>query len=244
MRGQKRNTGAYQDDLARLRTEYADRERRLAGRDIYSLFNPAHLFMTQQRQRITLKTLRRMGYYPLDRYRVLEIGCGRGGVLLEYLSFGAMPQHVYGIDLLADRVVEAHARMPSLMLSCADGQHLPYPDNTFDLVMQYTAFSSILDDTVKTNVAREMLRVLRPRGAIVWYDYWLNPTNPQARGIRPAEIRRLFPDCKYDFQRITLAPPVTRNLVAFSWTICMLLEKIKFLNTHYLVIIQPIKVLS
>jgi hypothetical protein len=36
---------------------------------------------------------------------------------------------------------------------------------------------------------------------------WLNPTNPQTRGIRPAEIRRLFPDCKYHFERITLTPP-------------------------------------
>lgn len=81
MREQKRNTGSCRDDLARLRAEYADRERRLADSDIYSLFNPAHLFMTQQRQRITLKTLRRMGYYPLDKCRILEVGCGRGDVL-------------------------------------------------------------------------------------------------------------------------------------------------------------------
>lgn len=238
MREQKRNTGSCRDDLARLRAEYADRERRLADSDIYSLFNPAHLFMTQQRQRITLKTLRRMGYYPLDKCRILEVGCGRGGVLLEYLSFGAVPQHVHGIDLLEDRVAEAHARVPSLALSCADGQHLPYSDSTFDLVMQYTAFSSILDDTVKANVAREMLRVLRPRGAIVWYDYWLNPTNPQARGIRPAEIRRLFPDCEYDFQRVTLAPPITRRLISLSWSLCHVLEKLVVLNTHYLAVIR------
>ncbi|MBC7185755.1 MAG: class I SAM-dependent methyltransferase [Calditrichaeota bacterium] len=233
-------TDASHSDLDRLRAEYADRDRRLAGSDIYSLFNPAHLFMTQQRQRVTLKTLRRFGFYPLDRYRILEIGCGRGGVLLEYLGFGATPAHVHGIDLLEDRVAEAHARMPSLALSCADGQHLPYRDCSFDLVMQYTAFSSILDDTVKTNIAREMLRVLRPDGAIIWYDYWLNPTNRQAHGIRPAEIRRLFPGCEYRFQRITLAPPVTRKLIVLSWIICAILEKIVFLNTHYFAIIRRI----
>ena len=227
-----------QHDLDRLRAEYADRERRLAGSDIYSPFNTAHLFMTQQRQRVTLKTLRRFGFYPLDQRRILEVGCGRGGVLLEYLSHGATPARIHGIDLLEDRVVEAHARMPSLSLSCANGQHLPYPAGVFDLVLQYTAFSSLLDDGVKANVAREMLRVLRPDGAIVWYDYWLNPTNPQARGIRPAEIRRLFPGCAYHFQRITLAPPITRRLVRLSWLLCYVLEKSVLLNTHYLAVIR------
>lgn len=154
------NADIPQHDLDRLRAEYADRERRLAGSDIYSLFNPAHLFMTQQRQRVTLKTLRRLGFYPLDQRSILEVGCGRGGVLLEYLSYGATPARIHGIDLLGDRVAEARARMPSLSLSCADGQHLPYPAGVFDLVLQYTAFSSLLDDGIKANVAREMLRVL------------------------------------------------------------------------------------
>ncbi|MGQ9851673.1 MAG: class I SAM-dependent methyltransferase [Aggregatilineaceae bacterium] len=194
--------------------------------------------MTQQRQRVTLKTLRRFGFYPLDQRRILEVGCGRGGVLLEYLSYGAAPARIHGVDLLGDRVAEARVRMPSLSLSCADGQRLPYPAGVFDLVLQYTAFSSLLDDGVKANVAREMLRVLRPDGAIVWYDYWLNPTNPQARGIRPAEIRRLFPGCAYHFQRITLAPPVTRRLVRLSWLLCYVLEKSVLLNTHYLAVIR------
>ncbi len=232
------NADIPQHDLDRLRAEYVDRERRLAGSDIYSLFNPAHLFMTQQRQRVTLKTLRRLGFYPLDQRCILEVGCGRGGVLLEYLSYGAAPTRIHGIDLLGDRVAEARARMPSLSLSCAEGQHLPYPAGVFDLVLQYTAFSSLLDDGVKANVAREMLRVLRPDGAIVWYDYWLNPTNPQARGIRPAEIRRLFPGCEYHFQRVTLAPPITRRLVRLSWLLCCALEKAVLLNTHYLAVIR------
>lgn len=234
----EQSADAPQADLDRLRAEYANRERRLAGSDIYSPFNPAHLFMTQQRQRATLKTLRWSGFYPLDQVRILEVGCGRGGVLLEYLGYGVVPARVHGIDLLGDRVAEAHARMPTLSLSCADGQHLPYPDGVFDLVLQYTAFSSILGGAVKANVAGEMLRVLRADGAIVWYDYWLNPTNPQTRGIRPAEIRRLFPECTYQFHRITLAPPLTRRLVSVSWSLCYALEKMRVLNTHYLAVIR------
>jgi hypothetical protein len=85
-----------------------------------------------------------------------------------------------------------------------------------------------------------MLRVLRPSGLILWYDFWLNPVNPQTRGIRPAEIKRLFPNCRYEFHRITLAPPIARRLVPISWGLCLFLEGLKIFNSHYLVAIRPL----
>jgi ubiquinone/menaquinone biosynthesis C-methylase UbiE len=221
-------------DLDRLRTEYADRHHRLAGSDLYSPFNPAALFTHQQRQRNVLRLLRRRGFYPLNDCAILEMGCGSGGVLLEYLTFGAAPSHLHGVDLLADRLQEAHSRLPHLSLACADGQCLPYPSASFDLILQYTAFSSILDDGVKGNLGREFLRVLKPGGMILWYDFWLNPTNPQTRGICPPEIRQIFPNCQYEFERITLAPPITRRLARVAWGLALFLECLKVFNTHYL----------
>ena len=225
-------------DLDRLRIEYLNRERRFAKQDTYTLFNPANLFIVQQRQRAVLALLRREGFYPLSGRRILEVGCGAGGVLHEFLSFGADPQHLHGVDLLDWRVAEAKALGPHLSLVRADGQDLPYADGYFDLVLQYTVFTSILDDNVKHNIAQEMRRVLRPNGLILWYDFWLNPTNRQAKGIRPSEIRTLFPDCRCGFRRITLAPPIARLLAPHSWLACHLLERLRLLNTHYLVAIR------
>lgn len=225
-------------DLARLRAEYAERAANVDKSELYSLFNPAQLFAVQQRQRAVLKCLRRNGFYPLKGRRILELGCGSGGVLLEALSFGATAEHVHGADLLLDRVQAAGRTIPSVALSCADGQSLPYASASFDLAMQFTVFSSVLDDEVKANMARELLRVTRPGGMILWYDFWLNPANPQTRGIRPAEIRRLFTDCHYTFERITLAPPLARRLVPVSWGLSLLLEGVKVFNTHYLVAIR------
>ena len=74
---------------------------------------------------------------------------------------------------------------------------------------------------------------------ILSYDFWLNPTNPQTRGIRPAEIKQLFPNCHYEFHRITLAPPLARRLAPVSWGLCLFLESLKIFNTHYLVAIRP-----
>lgn len=109
----------------------------------------------------------------------------------------------------------------------------------FDLVLQYTAVSSILDPGLRQSICADMLRVLKPTGLIFSYDFWLNPTNKQTRGLRPAEIRQLFPNCQVEFQRITLAPPIARRLVPLSWLVAAILEKLSVLNTHYLAAIRP-----
>lgn len=225
-------------DLDRLRDEYADRKIRLAGKDIYSLFYSPYLYAIQQRQRDLIKALKQLGSHSLQGKRILEVGCGGGGVLFEYLTLGVDPKDLFGIDLLQDRLVQAHHKLPLSGVSCADGQHLPFPDQSFDLVLQYTAFSSVLDDSVKQQMAADMVRVLRNGGAIIWYDFWLNPTNPQTRGIRLGEIKELFRGCSVICQKITLAPPIARRVVPVSWQLGLFLEQLKVFNTHNLAIIH------
>jgi SAM-dependent methyltransferase len=227
------------DDFVRLRNEYEDRKQRFAKSDLYSLFNKAHLFMVQQRQRELLTVLKQNGFADLPNLLILEMGCGGGGVLAEHLNFGATPENLIGVDLLFDRLLHARHTLPNSGFSNADGQSLPYATETFDLALQYTAISSVLDSEIRRKICVDMLRVLKPGGMILSYDFWLNPTNPQTRGIRPAEIKRLFPNCTYEFHRITLAPPITRKLAPISWGLCLFLESMKIFNTHYLVAIRP-----
>ncbi|MDD2921898.1 MAG: glycosyltransferase [Anaerolineales bacterium] len=226
-------------DVARLKREYADRKLRFADKDIYTWFNQANLFAIHQRQRFVLKALQSKGFTDLSRLKILEMGCGDGGVLTEFLNFGAPPRNLYGIDLLADRLSHACAQLQTSHLANADGQNIPFAAQSFDLVLQYTALSSILDSQIRKGVAEEMLRVLKNNGAVLWYDFWLNPTNRQTRGIKPAEIRGLFPNCDFEFRKITLAPPLARRIVPISWGAALFLERIKILNSHYLVLISP-----
>lgn len=225
-------------DLDRLRSEYARRARQQAGNSRYSLFSPDYLFTVQQRQRDLLRVLRKMGVYTLNDKRILEVGCGSGGVLLEFLLYGSSQENLFGVDILKGRLVEAHSKLPTAHFGNADGQALPYPAHSFDLVLQFTAFSSVLDDQIRKRMAREMLRTLAPGGMILWYDFWLNPTNRQTRGIRPNEIRALFEGCRIAFHKVTLAPPVARKVVPVSWQVGAVLESIKVFNTHYLAVIQ------
>jgi len=227
------------DDITRLRNEYEDRKHRLAGSDVYSWFNHANLFMIHQRQWAILTALKKNGFADIQGLSILEMGCGGGGALTEYLSFGALPEKLYGVDLLFDRLLHAHHVLPASGFANADGQSLPYASKTFDLVLQYTALSSILDPQIHLNTCADMQRVLKPSGMIVWYDFWLNPANPQTRGIRPAAIRRLFPHCNFEFHKITLAPPIARRLVPISWGFALFLERLRIFNSHFLVLITP-----
>ena len=86
---------------ARIQMVYAHRQRYDAR---YSWFNPGHLFLVQERELRLLTLLQRHGFTLLDTYKMLEIGCGTGYWLREFIKWGARPENITGIDLLSDRV--------------------------------------------------------------------------------------------------------------------------------------------
>lgn len=232
---------AAADDLDRLRRVYAERARRLEGSTSVDRPNPGELHMAQSMERALLMMLSREHMLPLKSREILDIGCGTGSLLLELLVDGADPGKLHGVDLLEDRISRACSLSPNLDFRCADAQQLPYDSHTFDLVIQSTVFTSILDEAVKQRIAREMIRVLRkPQGLIIWYDFRVNPRSKETRGIRRAELRELFLGCEMDIRSLTLAPPIVRRLAPVSWLSCDALEALRFLNTHYLAAIRPV----
>jgi ubiquinone/menaquinone biosynthesis C-methylase UbiE len=221
---------------SRIQEAYA---RRRSG-NLYSRFNPGYLFMVQERERLFLKLLSRQGCVPFESKKILEVGCGSGDMLRDFVKWGARPENVIGIDLLPDRVAEAVHLCPKAMeIREGNAVKLQFPNNTFDLVVQSTVFTSVLDAVMKKEMASEMCRVLKPEGLILWYDYYMdNPKNPDVKGVKSQEIHALFSGCEIRLQRITLAPPIARLLAPYSWLICYFLSKVPWLCTHYIGVIR------
>jgi SAM-dependent methyltransferase len=220
------------DEQIRLSEVYGDRARRLP-RDYYSPFHPGNLFILQGRERALLRMLARAGLTDLTELQILDLGCGSGGDLRRMLDLGARPENLHGVDLLSERLEQARALAPHLHFQLADAQQLPFGEGTFDLVMQSTAFSSIVDPEVRSRVAQEMLRVLKPGGCVLWYD--MRVTNPRNLDLVPmtaAEIARLFPGCERHLESVTLLPPLARRLAPSAWGLCGMLEAIPFLRSH------------
>jgi len=224
-------------EIERIRREYERREREIPA-DCYSLARPAVLFGYTERVRQVIAALRREALYPPAGLDICEVGCGTGQWLVDLVSWGADPSRMAGIDLQEGRLETARGRVPAVDLRAGDAAELPWPNESFDLVVQSTVFTSILDPDLKRRVAAEMLRVLRPGGRILWYDFFRNnPTNPNVRGVGAAEIRALFPGRRIELRRVTLAPPLARLVVPVSRRLALALETLPFLRTHYLGVI-------
>jgi ubiquinone/menaquinone biosynthesis C-methylase UbiE len=199
----------------------------------YSAFNPANLLAIHQRERVVLQALGAVGIRDLSGLRVLDVGCGAGSGFLRFMLMGAKPANLFGIDLLPERVDAARQCHPSITVVQGNAVSLPWPHSSFDLISQFTVFSSILSADVRARTAAEMIRVLRVGGHIIWYDFWLNPTNSDTRGIPGKEIRRLFPDFVIRLRRLTLAPPIARYLAPRSWLAGCFLQEVRPLQSHY-----------
>jgi ubiquinone/menaquinone biosynthesis C-methylase UbiE len=220
----------------RIKKTYAQRE---SGAR-YSAFDSGNLFRIEELKRRLLALLKRFAYTELQTKKIAEVGCGSGYWIRELIQWGARPENLFGIDLLPERIEQAKSLCPeTVSLTCGNAAHLDWPDAFFDLVGQFTVFTSILDPDMKRQVAAEMIRILKPGGLIIWYDFHVNnPRNPDVRGVKKKEIHQLFSGCRISMQRITLTPPLSRRLAPYSWMLCHLLAQIPFLCTHYLGIIQ------
>jgi ubiquinone/menaquinone biosynthesis C-methylase UbiE len=217
---------------ARIREVYA---RRATG-ERYAYSNPAHLFMMQERERATLALLKREGLLPLAGRAVLDVGCGGGQWLQDLVRWGAEPEHLHGVDLLGERVAQARrVAAPGVTVVQGSGSSLPFGTGAFDLALQATVFSSILNGAVRREMAGELARVLRPGGAVLWYDLRVNnPQNPDVRRVSRGEIAELFPGWRVTLERVTLAPPLTRALAERAGVAARLLATVPWLLTHYL----------
>lgn len=195
------------DELERIKKVYE--KRKIEQKDkVYSYFNKGNLFIIHQREKALLDILNKFNYSDLTNKRILDVGCGTGGTLRRFIDYGAKPENLYGIDLLKDRIENAKQLHPKINFICGDASNLPYADNYFDIVLQFTVFTSIHDINLKKKIASEMLRVCKEDGIIIWYDFYFdNPKNPDVKGVKKNEIHSLFPNCEISLKRITLAPP-------------------------------------
>ena len=224
---------------ARIREIYAERARTVNDR--YASHLPESVYIRGAQLDALARLLFTEGLSPLTDARILEVGCGTGRWLVEMESLGAQRDRLAGIDLRPESIeqgrlrLSGNAQMGGADLRVGSAAQLPWPDRTFDLVMQFTVFTSVAEAELRRVIAQEMVRVLRPGGAIIWYDFaYTNPWNSNVKKVTRRELQQLFPSCDVTTKRVTLAPPLGRRLARVSGTLTCLLESLRVMNTHYL----------
>lgn len=122
--------------------------------------------VVEDRFRKVLETTRRPDE-ELPYRQVLELGAGTGFFSLN-LRLAGLVDEVHVTDLSPGMVAAAQANAERLGFTVegrvADAESLPYPDDSFDLVVGHAVIHHIPD---VEGALREVLRVLRPGGRFV-----------------------------------------------------------------------------
>jgi SAM-dependent methyltransferase len=211
---------------------------RRAETGLYSPLRPEVWHTVQERQRAMLRVFAGLGWTDFASRRLLEVGCGGGGNLLEALRLGFEPTGLTGLELLPERFAQARAVLPAAVtLMQGDALAAHVPDESFDIVQAYTVFSSLLDDAFAQRLAARMWRWAKPGGGVLLYDFTVdNPRNPDVRGVPLRRVREMFPEgLLRSSQRITLAPPLARVLCRWHPSLYPVFNSLPWLRTHVLV---------
>ena len=97
----------------------------------------------------------------------LDVGCGNGAFTETLISQNA-PGEVIGIDPSEGQLAYARSRPGAKIakFQMAGAQHLPFPDNSFDVAVMPLVITFVPDPV---EAVREMKRVVRPGGTVAAY---------------------------------------------------------------------------
>ncbi len=119
------------------------------------LGHPSYVWGFGQERRLAL--IRR--YAALDGARTLDVGCGLGIYVRQFRRF---TDHAFGVDVDLERASAARRELPGI--AQAAGEQLPFPADTFDVVLLHEVIEHMPDDRA---AIAEAVRVLQPGGRVV-----------------------------------------------------------------------------
>jgi ubiquinone/menaquinone biosynthesis C-methylase UbiE len=152
---------------------------------VYGLFMllsmASYLYTTRAGKfRVWSELLAQLGLHGSEQ--VLDLGCGRGTVLLMAAALLPAGQAV-GVDLwktsdqsgnalaVTRRNAEREGVAARVALHTADMRALPFPDASFDLVLSSLAIHNISAQAGRLQAIDEAVRVLKPGGRLLIADF-------------------------------------------------------------------------
>lgn len=121
------------------------------------------LFIKDEKTKVEFSNMIEKEIFQLKGKRVLDIGCGKGGVAISCALRGA---NAFGFDADADEIKIAKKRAKSyginnILIFKGDAENMPFPDDSFELVTATGVLEHVKNS--EKNI-KEMIRVTKHRG--------------------------------------------------------------------------------
>lgn len=140
-------------------------QRREILADLYNPLTPSNYMAKQERERALINLITEVGLTPVNDKRVLEVGCGAGSNILQLIELGFNPELLVANELLEERVQIARKRLPQdVQIIQGDASELKLAPNFFDIVLQSTVFTSLLDVSFQQKLANKIWELTKPGG--------------------------------------------------------------------------------
>jgi len=120
-----------------------------------TLGHPSYVWGLGQERRLAL--IRR--YVTLEDQTILDVGCGLGMYVRAFRRFSL---EVFGIDIDADKLLQARVDVPNL--TAATAETLPFPAGAFGVILSHEVIEHVTDDR---QAVADAVRILQTGGRLV-----------------------------------------------------------------------------
>ncbi len=124
--------------------------------------------------------------------KVLDVGCGTGGLTLTAKKYAGASGSAYGIDASPEGIAIARKKAErngsGTVFEVGLIERIAYPEATFDVVISRLVIHHLPDD-LKRQGFKEIYRVLKPGGLVFLADF-KPPTNPVLVHVASALVGR------------------------------------------------------
>ena len=108
----------------------------------------------------------------LSGMKLMDVGCGSGGMIEYFISQGFSKNNVTGIDLSKTRILKAQNQFPEVNFIVGDVITFSLDNNKYELITTFDLFSHLSTKEQIVNGLVNIRKHLANDGILLWYDIY------------------------------------------------------------------------
>lgn len=139
----------------------------------------------------------------LSEIKLLDVGCGSGGMIEYFVSKGFLPANCYGVDLSASRISAAQQLLPNVNFICGDALNQQFTSFQFDFITSFDLYSHITREDQIIEGLKNVNKSLAKNGVFLWYDIYSKdhfnaPQNVDSWGFNKQQMIQLAQNAGFE----------------------------------------------